>query len=255
MQPQVRTQIKQKNLYQPIKEGLTVWVDATDYQTINESAGRVSAWKDKSGKGNDFVQATGALQPLYVASAINGLPAIQGRDDGTTKQLRCNDNTNLDYTEFTSFVVISRVADLGAIEYIAGKFDPGSSAREHAVQITAADAAGCIVSAVGSASLGTATASGTIALATPTIIQARFSLGEGLTSTQLKQTSTGTLATSAIFAGTAPYTLLSIKNGATESQEPFAGYLGEHLFYNRALNNIERLHNINYLSKKWKISI
>lgn len=44
---------------------------------VTSSAGRVSAWADQSGAGNDAVQASGTLQPYLVTSGFNGRQAIQ----------------------------------------------------------------------------------------------------------------------------------------------------------------------------------
>jgi hypothetical protein len=55
--------------------GLRLWLRADLGIT---QAGTVSAWADQSGLANSFSQAVGGSQPLYVASAINGLPGVQG---------------------------------------------------------------------------------------------------------------------------------------------------------------------------------
>lgn len=61
--------------------GLALWVRA-DVGVTKDADGRVSAWKDQSGKGNDFTQAEAKLQPLLVQSD-NGQPALRfdGVDD------------------------------------------------------------------------------------------------------------------------------------------------------------------------------
>ncbi len=61
---------------------LAAWYSATQGITI---ATGVSQWNDLSGNGRHLVQATGAKQPLFVASAQNGLPAVQS--DGITQEL------------------------------------------------------------------------------------------------------------------------------------------------------------------------
>src|ERR1017187_9352789 len=45
----------------------------------------VSLWADQSGKGYNVAQATGALQPAYLQSGINGLPSI--KPNGTSQYL------------------------------------------------------------------------------------------------------------------------------------------------------------------------
>jgi hypothetical protein len=61
--------------------GSAAWyVDAALGITIGTG---VSAWADQSGNGRNFTQATGSLQPLLIASAINGQPSVKadGVDD------------------------------------------------------------------------------------------------------------------------------------------------------------------------------
>lgn len=65
--------------------GLKMWYDLDDPTTITESANRISQLDDKSTEGNDLVQATGADQPLLVASGQNGKPIM--RFDGVTERM------------------------------------------------------------------------------------------------------------------------------------------------------------------------
>lgn len=65
--------------------GLVGWWDASDTSTITSSAGAVSQWDDKSGRGNHLVQATAANQPATGSATQNGLNII--RFDGTNDRL------------------------------------------------------------------------------------------------------------------------------------------------------------------------
>jgi hypothetical protein len=61
--------------------GLLWWIDA--YKGITkDGSDRVSAWNDQSGNGFNLIQATGALQPLYLATGMNGLPCVECTDEG-----------------------------------------------------------------------------------------------------------------------------------------------------------------------------
>jgi hypothetical protein len=59
-----------------------MWLDAAVGVTIDGSS-LVSQWNDQSGNARNVTQGTGSRQPLKVASALNGLPAIRfdGVDD------------------------------------------------------------------------------------------------------------------------------------------------------------------------------
>jgi len=63
--------------------GVQLWLDADDATTITESSGNVSQWDDKSGNGNHVTQAAASAQPSYLATGLNGLPALSfdGTDD------------------------------------------------------------------------------------------------------------------------------------------------------------------------------
>jgi len=65
----------------PYVDGLVAWYSAGAEYVTKDLSDYVSQWNDKSGLGHHFVQATGASQPLWVASAKNGLPGI--RFDGS----------------------------------------------------------------------------------------------------------------------------------------------------------------------------
>jgi hypothetical protein len=55
--------------------GVLYWLKADVGITLNGSS--VAAWGDQSSQHNDFTQSDTIRQPTYVASGINGLPAVQ----------------------------------------------------------------------------------------------------------------------------------------------------------------------------------
>lgn len=55
---------------------LVGWWDAKNSASITQAATAVSAWADLSGSGNTLRQTTGAAQPVYSVTALNGLPGV-----------------------------------------------------------------------------------------------------------------------------------------------------------------------------------
>lgn len=60
----------------PLAAAADLWLDASDGNTVTLSGSAVTAWADKVA-GYSFTQATGAAQPAYAATALNGLPGVQ----------------------------------------------------------------------------------------------------------------------------------------------------------------------------------
>ncbi len=58
--------------------GLTAWYKPESLQQLNNND-PVSSWPDSSGNGYTLQQATSSEQPAYLASGINGLPALAFR--------------------------------------------------------------------------------------------------------------------------------------------------------------------------------
>jgi hypothetical protein len=56
------------------QQDLELWLKAD--AGITQSAGRISNWADQSGAGTSAVQPVAANQPLLLANAVNGLPAV-----------------------------------------------------------------------------------------------------------------------------------------------------------------------------------
>lgn len=68
--------------------GLALWLDASDTSTITKSTG-ASEWRDKSGLGKAFVQATGNDQPSTGTETMNGLNVL--RFDGSNDFMTATD--------------------------------------------------------------------------------------------------------------------------------------------------------------------
>jgi len=66
-------------------QGYSADWDASGVYVTKDGSNRVSAWRDRSGKGNTVSQATGADQPLWVADSkyFNGKPSVQFAQSNT----------------------------------------------------------------------------------------------------------------------------------------------------------------------------
>ena len=58
--------------------GLELWLDAADTNSITHSSNSISRWADKSGNGNDATQGTASNQPTITSSGIQ----FDGSNDG-----------------------------------------------------------------------------------------------------------------------------------------------------------------------------
>lgn len=227
---------------------LAVWVDATDFGTLTLSSDRVSQWRDKSGLGNHLVQASGSLQPLYVASALGGRPAVQTRDDGTARLVSVASNASLSYSTCSCFAVFQRVTDTGSNETFVGKWNAAGNLRQFRMLLGSTDLVTTQGSADGSA-ITTVNTGSAVATGTPYIIDGSYT-GTQLTISRNNSTP-GATNLASMFSGAAPFSVGAAGNAA----EPAASYIGEVLFYTAVLSSAQRLQVLNYLSGKWNIAI
>jgi hypothetical protein len=71
------TTLKNKKKFSPRDiPGLRLFIDASDYNTVDESSGSVSEIRDKSGKANHATQTTGVNQPVTNSVTINSRNAL-----------------------------------------------------------------------------------------------------------------------------------------------------------------------------------
>ncbi len=237
--------------------GLAIWLDAQDASTLALSGSNVTQWSDRSGRANHATQGTAVHQPKYVSSAINGRPALQGYHTGSNiSQLVIADHTSLDYTAFTAFTVATRLVDTNQNEYIAHKYAFEINAREQGQMISgvSAEKSGLIHADVSGNSAGViAPDSLQVTLSQPFLLTSYGSFAsKGIIFRSGGIQESKELATGyALFNGGGNYRLFSA--GSTP-QEPFAGYIGEHLFYTRLLNAAERAEVTGYLKAKWGLA-
>jgi hypothetical protein len=60
----------------PANISTALWLDAADASTITTVSGNVSEWRDKSGNGRHFSQATTGDRPVYATNALNSKNVI-----------------------------------------------------------------------------------------------------------------------------------------------------------------------------------
>lgn len=84
--------------------GLSLWLTAGS--GITTSGSLVTGWADQSGNGNDAYILNSGEEPVFVSSAINGLPAISF--DGATQIMQIDDSSSLDIAALSVFIVTAK---------------------------------------------------------------------------------------------------------------------------------------------------
>jgi hypothetical protein len=101
--------------------GLLGWWDSQDAASITQSGGAVSQWNDKSGNGKHVVQATGANQPAYSATGMDGSrPAISVT---TTSKLLDNTSFTIGASSLTVVMVAYVDSTTGSNARLIGWFN------------------------------------------------------------------------------------------------------------------------------------
>lgn len=234
--------------------GLTFWVNAFD---VNNDSGAtnpangvaIATWKDKSGNALNFTQSTGANQPVFTSSAINGKPGI--RFNGSSQYLELAYNALLNPASSTIFSVAQVTGGSGTFRSIIVSRSAPASLRGYNVYAT--DFNNLWQGWMGANATWAVSNSGVAATNNvPVIIDYAF-----VTGTQNIAINDGALTG----IGTATYfqntTRVSrIGAGTTETSASFFmfGDIGEILIYNRVLTNEERTAIKKDLGNKWGIT-
>lgn len=213
-----------------------------DSSTLTTGTG-VSEWRDKSGLGQAFSQATTGSQPTLTASAISGRPGVtfsSGRFLDLGSQTLGGNNLVSAPGNPWSIYILCRSTDGSAL--VKTLFGKGNSQLQLA-QITSS----VLFVSNGANNPNTppfpANVNGLFTFDyNGSVAQARFN--EGITATS---TPTTTIAEAANVA-------LGCRNAPSPTQH-FVGHIGEVIFYNRSLSAAERSSVVNYLSSKWGFAI
>lgn len=224
--------------------GLAIWLDAQDTDTLTVESGLVAEWENKGAAGNAAAE-TG--QPTYVADAINGYPAVRGFADlSNTTRLAIPDGAALKYTEFTSFVVAKRHASRAALENIVTKYSASTNEREQRITLssTGQPQAWASTNGEGGGVSSTTETATTIGINAPFIVMSSY---DGADLAIQGPGAGNSTSVAQVFNGTAEYQLFAEHN----SFGAFAGDIGEHIFYTRSLSPEEVEQVIDYLVEKW----
>ena len=110
------TAIIQGRLWTPAVLQPNFWLDASDLSTITVATG-VSEWRDKTGKGVNAVQATGANQPTYSATSFFGRPGITFDGVNDNMSISTTAGRNQTHGVFWVFQRIGAGTDTGGAGY------------------------------------------------------------------------------------------------------------------------------------------
>ncbi len=220
--------------------GLKLWLKGDAGITI---ATGVSNWADQSGNGNNATQGAGAFQPAFIASesALNNRPVLSF--DGTNDRMSGTpfpislDSTIITVT-YPTTNVISRVL------FSAGNsFNTQFQSHQYNSNMRlmcggiALDVAHGIIPTINTPYIFVSTATSI----SPTL---------GLGSTYLNGV-TGNTDTNGLISGSTNYTVGRLLTNT----QPFSGYIGEIIVYDRVLSDVDRQRVENYCSVKYAISL
>ena len=214
----------------------SLWLDASDSDTITHSAGFVSQWNDKSGNNRHASQAIGDKQPITSARTLNGLNVIDldGADD-----MLDFDGSFVAGSDYTLIAVDE--TDRLTNNYILGGTQGGANLNLHFGHVDA--------DTFKLAQYSNDLNGNHSSLSAPSANIWVGRLNES--SHALFRGSEGLLASN---ANITPLTSWNGSNIGFYNLFYFDGGIGEILVFNRGLSNGEINHIGKYLSKKWNIA-
>jgi hypothetical protein len=218
-------------------DGLSLWLDAADQNSLTLSGSNVTTWADKSGTGGTGT-ASGTV--TYVSNAVNGRPALSFTGVSNSYIRGSVSNTG---TTFTCFAVATlntggndqRILSLGAV----GSVDYNSASYAAAiVRFGTSNAFYTYRNNSGTSTLN-------VTYGTPFLVG---SLYDG-TNKALFVNGSGTSN-----ASTGSFAISNYQIGASFTEEAtlnYNGYISEVLVFNSALTTTQRQEVEAYLARKW----
>ncbi len=238
----------------------TLWLKADAGTSTTTNNNPVSAWNDQSGNVNHATQATGALQPIYVSSLMNGMPAIKF-DNATgaanSDELVIGDNNNLDNTAGLTIFTVTQPNNLdgSSARAIISKRQGTNNNESYMLFYYTSDKINVDVDGTGDRfPTNTTFVNNTNYIATlvydgtlPAATRAQMYVGDQLETLPVHSESSTTI----------PNYLSNVTIGTlnTGDGRPFGGHIAEIVLYTKALNAAERIIVSNYLSSKYAIAL
>ena len=215
-----------------------LWLDPTDNATITQSGGTASQWNDKSGVGNNVVQATAGKQFAVTASGIN---SKQVMTCASTKYM--NGTMAGGALSAWTIMMVCKPTTLSQFDaLIAGTTGAGNLTLEAGSAPTNLD--NWIFG------VGAICATGVGSFSTGTVYCVTWTYGSGTISIAFNN---GTATTAASASRTLP-ALLNVCGDPTANFTSFRGLLGDVCGYTRVLSGTEQTNlYTNYLKPKWSL--
>jgi hypothetical protein len=220
--------------------GLITWLKADALALSDGTA--VSSWTDSSGNSNTPAQATGALQPTFKASILNGLPII--RFNGSNRMAFPSESP-FDVATPTIFVVAFWTSGNGDI--ISKNTTAFGDARRRKMQIGVNS---------GGFSYASGSDGASISISTTTSQWNMFgSVTNSDSAHSLYLNGVETDYGTALSDSTFNSTTVELGDAFTNGAESFTGDVAEIIVYNVALNGLNVVGLQNYLAGKYNLNV
>ena len=247
--------------FSPLALQPRLWLDASDLTTITESSGAVSEWRDKSGNGYSFTQATSTAQPTTGTTTLNGLNVLSfdGIDDWMVSTAAASEWKFLhDGTEYLAGLVVRRAVAGVFAAFYSTQIAIGSVQQTGTRMVfNVANQWGIIIHGLpgvvvanGITSVGTGTS--------PRVVSARVSPSASVANRLTMALDGGQPITpngsNGALTTNDPYRTLHLGTQATATTGLFNGYMAELVFVTGSSVtdlNRQRLHE--YLNRKWAV--